>query len=68
MIKVKPCKMGRGVAKKLLPIATIKNSVFNFGYGPNQLRPDGSRDPRAENRALGNFIMRINGLSGQLND
>lgn len=40
--------------------------MFNFGYGPNQLRPDGSRDPRAEENILNKLIMRVNGLSGQL--
>ena len=64
-IKVKPCKLGRNPAKEAYPIITTNNTTFNFGYGPNQLRPDGSRDPRAEDRILSKFIMQINGMSGQ---
>lgn len=66
MIKTKRVVLGRKVAKTLYPIRTIKNTMFNFGYGPNQLRPDGSRDPRAEENILNKLIMRVNGLSGQL--
>lgn len=67
VIKVKPCVLGRPVAKQLYPITTTKNSSFDVGYGPNQLRPDGSRDPRAEERILSKAVMKSNGMSGQLN-
>jgi hypothetical protein len=65
-IKAAPCKMGRPVAKEAYPIITPKNTTFDIGYGPNQLRPDGSRDLRAEDRILSKIVMRANGLSGQL--
>lgn len=66
MIRARRVALGRKVAKTLYPIRTIKNTTFNFGYEPNQLRPDGSRDPRAEENILTKLVMRVNGLSGQL--
>jgi len=64
-IRAKKCVLGRPVAKKLQPIIMPKS--IDVGYGPFQLRPDGSRDIRAECRQLGKITMKINGMSGQLN-
>lgn len=63
MIKVSRCKLGRPVAKELKPI--IGPQQVNVGYGLFQLRPDGSRDPRAEARQFGKIVQSINGMSGQ---
>lgn len=63
-ISAKKCVMGRPVAKELKPIISPKS--INVGYGPFQLRPDESRDIRAECRELGKITMAINGMSGQL--
>jgi hypothetical protein len=54
----------RGFIKPLKPIIT--RSSINVGYGPGQLRPNGARDIRAEERQLAIRVLRINGLSGQL--
>jgi hypothetical protein len=65
MIKVKKTKMGRPVGK-WKPI--ILPQTIDVGYGPFQLRPDGSRDIRSECRRFAKITMDINGMSGQLND
>ena len=62
-IIVKKCVLGRPVAKELKPI--IPPSTIDVGYGKFQLRPDGSRDPRAECRIFAKMVMSINGMSGQ---
>ena len=58
--------MGRCPAKQLKQI--IMPQQINVGYGLFQLRPDGSRDPRAESRQFAKIVQIINGMSGQLND
>jgi len=63
-IKAKRCVLGRPIAKEATPIKSPK--TFDVGYGPGQLRPDGSRDLRAEERILAKLTMDANGLSGQL--
>ena len=63
MIKVSRCKFGRPVAKKLKPIIGPKK--IDVGYGPGQLRPDHSRDIRAEDRQLAKIVQNVNGMSGQ---
>lgn len=65
-IIVKKCVLGRPVAKELKQI--ILPQEINVGYGKFQLRPDGSRDIRAECRQLAKIVMDINGMSGQLTD
>ena len=64
MIHAKRCVLGRPVAKQLYPIHNLKS--YDVGYGPGQLRPNGSRQPESERIILGKLTMRINGLSGQL--
>lgn len=66
MIKAKKCVLGRPVAKTATPIKLPQ--TFDVGYGPFKLRPDGSRDLRAECRQLAKLTMKINGMSGQLTD
>lgn len=63
IVKISHCKLGRPVAKELKPIIT-KNEI-NFGNGPGQLLPDGSRQPLAEANVWADIIMHINGMSGQ---
>jgi hypothetical protein len=63
MIYAKRCVLGRPVAKTLIPIKSPK--TFDVGYGPGQLRPDGSRQPESERRVLGDLTMLVNGMSGQ---
>lgn len=64
LVSVKRCVLGRPVAKQLIPIKSLKQR--DIGYGPGQLRPDGSRQPETERRILGKQTMHINGMSGQL--
>jgi hypothetical protein len=63
-ISVKKCVLGRPVAKQLIPIKNVPKEI-DVGYGPGQLRPDGSRQPETERVALGNLNQLINGMSGQ---
>lgn len=63
-ITVKRRQMGRPIAKVGQPINLFKN--INVGYGPGQLRPDGSRDATAEPRVMAQLVMIVNGMSGQL--
>lgn len=65
VVFVKPCQLGRPVAKVAKQINT-PNTELNVGYGPGQLRPNGSRDPRAEARQFAKITQAINGMSGQL--
>lgn len=65
MIKVKRCVLGKPIAK---PLPIILPKEIDVGYGPSQLRPDGSRDIRAEYRQLAKIVMDINGMSGHLTD
>lgn len=64
IIKVGRCKLGRPVAKELKPIITRED--IDFGNGPGQLLPDGSRQPLAEANVWADIVMDINGMSGQL--
>ena len=64
-IKAKKCVLGKPIVQ-WLPIILPKN--LDVGYGPFQLRPDGSRDIRAEWRRFAKITMDINGMSGQLTD
>jgi len=64
MIKVRKLRMGRCPAKELKSI--IMPQTINIGYGLFQLRPDGSRDIRAESRQFAKLIQTINSMSGQL--
>ena len=64
MIRVKKCVLGRPVAKQLIPIQNVPKEI-NVGYGPGQLRPDGSRQPETERRVLDKLNQAINGMSGQ---
>lgn len=63
MIRVKRCVLGRPVAKELTPIKSPK--TFDVGYGPGQLKPDGSRQPETERRVLNKLSQLVNGMSGQ---
>ena len=62
-LTVKRCVLGRPVAKGLKSI--IGPDKIDVGYGKFQLRPDGSRDIRAECNRLAMIVMDINGMSGQ---
>ncbi len=64
-IKAKRCVLGKPVVE-WLPIKLPQS--INVGYGPFQLRPNGSRDIGAECRRFAKIIMDINGMSGQLTD
>lgn len=63
MIRVKKCILGRPIAKELTPIESPKE--INVGYGPGQLKPDGSRQPETERRILSKITLLKNGMSGQ---
>ena len=63
-ISVKKCVLGRPVAKQLIPIKNVPKEI-DVGYGPGQLRPDGSRQPETERIILGDLNQLINGMSGQ---
>lgn len=64
VVFVKRCQLGRPRAKTAYPIQ-IPQRNLDVGYGPGQLRPDGSRDPRAESRQFDKITLATNGLSGQ---
>ena len=61
-VKVPKCVLGRPIAKSLIPIKSP--TTFDVGYGPGQLKPDGSRQPETERRVLGGLFMLANGMSG----
>ena len=63
-VYVKRCVLGRPVAKQLIPIKNIPKEI-NVGYGPGQLRPNGSRQPETERRILGDVNQLSNGMSSQ---
>ena len=63
MIRAKKRVLGRPIAKELMPIKSPKE--INIGYGPGQLKPDGSRQPETERRILDKLTLLINGMSGQ---
>tara|TARA_R100001244_G_scaffold25113_2_gene25366 strand:+ start:28720 stop:28938 length:219 start_codon:yes stop_codon:yes gene_type:complete len=62
-IQVTRYKLGRPVAKELKQI--IGPDQIDVGFGPGQLRPNGSRDIRAEEQQLSKIVQDINGMSGQ---
>lgn len=63
-LKVKKIRLGKCPIDKLKPIAILPSNI-DVGYGKGQLRPDGSRDIRAESRRFAKLVQEINGLSGQ---
>ena len=64
MIRVKKCVLGRPIAKELVPIKGL--DTIDVGFGPGQLRPNGSRQPESERMVFRRIISDINGMSGQL--
>lgn len=64
VVFAKRCQLGRPRAKTAYPIQ-LPQKTLDVGYGPGQLRPDGSRDPRVESRQFAKITSAINGLSNQ---
>ena len=64
IIVVKKRVLGRPIAKQVTYIKDVPKQI-NIGYGPGQLRPDGSRQPSTERSMLAKISMLVNGMSGQ---